>query len=380
MRFRVLAPVLIAGMAALALPFSSEAASHGHGGGGHSSGGHSSGGHSSGGHSSHGHSSGGHTPGGHSGSGGHSGHGGHGGPGHPGGGPHGGYPHHGGGYYGRHGFFGWGGLYLSFPLWWDAYSWWGLPYGYYGAFGYYPYYGDDGYADSGDATVPASPEWGGSDAATRPSAASGSSTAPAQGTSPVELEVSPPSALVFLNGVLVGSVDEFGRGSDFLYLDAGAYTLEFRAPGFHTRTLKLNVSGGNKTVVGLDLQLDPAAGAERAAPPSPGLPHGRRFTPSFSPATSQPSPQTDLGGGAVRGIAAAPGSTALVLHVSPLGAAVYVDGTLLGTGEQLAQLQQGIAVSPGPHRVDVVAPGHAGKTLQVDTQAGKSVELAVALD
>lgn len=345
MRSRVLAPVLIACLVALTLPGSSEARGADRGLAGHSSGG------------------------GHSGSAGHPGHVGRGGPrGHPGGNPHG-APFHGGGRFGWHGYLGWGGLYLGLPLWWDAYWGWGWPYGYNG---YYGSYGYNGNPNSGVVLVPSNPAEAESGTVGTASETPGAATAAVSGTSPVELQVSPPTALVVLNGVLVGSVDEFGRGSDYLYLDGGKYTLEFRAPGFRTRTLWLNVSGGNKTLVSLDLQADPAASAERTASPSPGLPHGRRFSPSFGPATSQPEPPA--------GAAGEPGSTTLVLHISPRGAAVYVDGVLLGTGENLAQLEEGLAVSPGPHRIDVVAPGRTGKTLQVDVQAGKKVELSITLD
>ena len=348
MRLRVLAPVLIVGLVALALPGASEARGTDRGPAGHSSGG------------------------GHSGSVGHPGHVGRGGPGgHPRGGGHGG-PFHGGGRFGWHGYLGWGGLYLGLPLWWDATWGWGWPYGYYGYNGYYGYYGYNGYPNSGVVLLPSTPAEAQSGTAGTASETPGGATAAVPGTSPVDLQVSPPTAFVVLNGVLVGSVDEFGRGSDYLYLDAGKYTLEFRAPGFRTRTLWLNVSGGTKTLVSLDLQADPAASAERTASPSPGLPHGRRFSPSFGPATSQPEPPA--------GAAAEPRSTTLVLHVSPLSAAVYVDGVLLGTGEHLAKLEEGLAVSPGPHRIDVVAPGRTGKMLQVDVQAGKKVELSITLD
>ena len=71
---------------------------------------------------------------------------------------------------------------------------------------------------------------------------------------------------------------------------------------------------------------------------------------------------------------------ALTLHVVPPNAAVYLDGVLLGTGDEFARLQRGIAVTPGPHRIDVVAPGLAGKTLQFDAGAGKEQELSVTLE
>ncbi|HVN75128.1 MAG TPA: PEGA domain-containing protein [Thermoanaerobaculaceae bacterium] len=352
MRSGVLAPVLIAGLLALALPFSSEARGADHGSGGRSFGG--------------GHSGSGGAPG-HGGRGGPGVHGGHGGPGGPGG--HGGHGGPGGrpgyhGYYGYHGYGGfpaWG-LYLSFPLWWNAYYWWGWPYWNYG---YVPY---DVYEDPGAVIPPAAAEPG----ATGESPAAAGAVVP--GTSPVDLEVTPPSALVYLNGVLIGSVDEFGLSSDLLYLEAGEYALEFRAPGFRSRLLRVTVSGGNRTLISLDLQADPTA-TDRTAAPSPGLPHGRRFGPTFGPATAEASaPAAPAAPGAQ------PASATLMLQVSPPDAAVYLDGALLGTADHLVDLGQGIAVAPGAHRIDAVAPGHAGKTVQVNVEAGKTVEVAVSLD
>lgn len=368
MRSRMLVVLLIAVLVAFAVPGPGEAMGDSHGGG-HSSSSHSSGGRSS---------SGSHPSGGHTGSGGHPGHGG--GSFHPGWGPHGGVPYHGGGHFGWHGGPGWGGAYLSFPFWWDSSWWWGWPYGAYPYYGsYYPYGGYDGSWDLGVAPGPSDSMIAEPDAEEDQGEDTSEPAAPAPGTSQVDLQISPATALVVLNGVVIGSVDEFGHATDVLYLDAGEYTLEFRAPGFRTRRLPLRVSGGDSALLYLSLRADPAAGAERAAPPSPGLPHGRRFGPSFGPGTGGPGPAAATGSG-VRAIAARPGSTGLALRVSPPGAAVYVDGALIGTGDQLANLPDGVAVAPGPHRIDIVAPGHAGKTIQIDAQAGKTTELSVALE
>ncbi len=203
---------------------------------------------------------------------------------------------------------GWGALYFGGPFWWDAYwSWgwpypywdgawaWGWPYGYYGYGGYYwPYTFDyDGYPYS-IFRVPSNAvesEMGTTgEAAEVPEEPA--ETVP--GVSAVELQISPPTAFVLLNDVLIGSADEFGAASDYLYLDSGEYTLEFRAPDFRTKTLHLTVGGGDKTVVSVGLEVDPSAPAGGPAPPSPGLPHGRRFSPSFGsptgPPTSSPAP------------------------------------------------------------------------------------------
>ena len=96
--------------------------------------------------------------------------------------------------------------------------------------------------------------------------------------------------------VPVGSAEEFGGTSDFLYLEPGAYTLEFRAPGFLAKTLRLKVSG-EPIVVSLALEADPEAVGEQASPaPSPGLPYGRRFGPDFGSATGSTEAPAGLTG------------------------------------------------------------------------------------
>ena len=371
MRSRVVGTVLVAGLIAISGPAWSQSRGGGNGGGGHWSGGaHSS-------------------SGSYHGSAGYQGHGGY--AGHPHGNPHSGYPYHGGGHYG---WYGWGGFYLGFPLWWDAYWGWGWPWGYFGYgylgypwyYGYPGYYGTadyygypDAYPDSSVFRVPPAPDAADSEGDDESEAASGAAIATFSGPSPLEIAVSPKSALVYLNGVLVGSAEEFDGRPDYLYLDPGQYAVDLRLPGYRSKSVRLDLRGENKVVLSLDLPVDPAGAAERANPPSPGLPYGRRFGPSFGPGAS-PAGASTGGSGAGQPTVAEQGVTALGLHVSPPGAAVYVDGVLLGTGDTLAHLQNGVAVSPGPHRVDVVAPGHAGKTIQVIAFAGKTQELSVSLE
>jgi hypothetical protein len=196
----------------------------------------------------------------------------------------------------------------------------------------------------------------------------------------VDIEVTPREALVYLNGVLVGSGADFDGTPDFLYLDAGGYTLEFRSAGYRSKMLKLNVGGENKALVVLDLRHDPTSGAGSPNPPSPGLPYGRKFGPSFGPATSQPLRRDRNWGGAQPPAASGQGMAALKVRVSPANAAVYIDGVLVGTGEELARLNRGVAVAPGGHRIDVVAPGHAAKTVQVEAEPGREQELSLELE
>ena len=142
--------------------------------GGVSSRGHSGGGHSGGGHSGGGHSGGGHSWGGHSGGGGGS--------------------HHYGGSYRHH----WGGGWGYRPYWGSSW-WWGWP--------YYDTWGPRVYVYSGGHRVATS------------------------GYAAIKTDVEPDEAEVWLDGKYVGTADDFDGYPDFLYLEPGAYHLEFRLPG-----------------------------------------------------------------------------------------------------------------------------------------------------
>lgn len=381
MRSRLLVAVLASGLAVWAGSAWSQSRGGGHVGGGRSFGGHVGG---------NGHQG----VVGHPGSVGRAGAGGHGvGTFHGGGGVYrggsGAYRgggRHWGGHRGWGGYSGWGGYYpwgsyLSFPFWWGgAYGWgssyWsGWPYGY----GYYPY---DGYYGTDPDSAPSYGVQG--------SFGSGYETAPVAGPTRVDLQVSPQSALAVLNGVVIGSVDQF-QGAGGLNLEAGRYTLEFRAPGYRSKVLDLDIGDQAKTLISLELPRDPASVAAPPVPPSPGLPYGRTFTPDFGPATAQAHagptspvrgelPHRNDADATRQAPAAAPDMGALRLRVTPPNAAVYLDGVLLGTGDEFGRLQRGIAVTPGAHRIDVVAPGLTGKTLQVDVGAGKEQELSVTLE
>jgi hypothetical protein len=367
MRPRVLAAVLVSGLVVFAGPAWSQGPGGGHGGGGHPSGGsHSSGGGHAG--------AGGHAVGGsHGGAVGHTVRGNHGtaavhtpGGAHHWGGVHSGWGEH----HGSHGYRGWGGHFRwSSPFWWGGYLGWGWPFAYYGYYG--PGYDGPGYYGSTDAGEPG------------------------EGLTPVDTDVSPEEALVYLNGVLIGTADDFDGNPDYLYLGPGHYTLEFRMPGYRSRTLELDAEGEAKIPVDFELEREPGGGATEPYRPPQGLPHGRVFGPDFGHAMTphrhgpDPTLRPELRQGYRRGgdaVAAphsttsAPGLAALKLLVSPPNAAVYLDGEFQGSGVELGRLQRGVAVSPGAHRIEVLAPGHAPKSVQVDAEQGKEQQLTVELE
>jgi hypothetical protein len=224
---------------------------------------------------------------------------------------------------------------------------------------------------------------------------SGGGGAAVSETTSVDIHVVPEAALVYLNGVLIGTADDFDGSPDGLYLKPGHYTLEFRLPGYRSRTW--DVDAGEKEAIPIDLELarDRDGSAMESYRPPQGLPYGRVFGPDFGQAiyrhAAGPDPMLrpelrqryrrggDAGAAPVSA-APNPGLAALKLRISPPNAAVYLDGTFLGSGVELARLQRGMAVAPGAHTLEVLAPGRAAKSLQIEAEQGKELEVAVDLD
>ena len=340
MRPRVVAAVLVAGAVAFAGP----AWSHSHGGG-HSGGGHSGGGS--------GHS----TGGGHSGS---VGHGGTVGDGHHGSGGHHGWGDH------HH----WGHHFWSGPgFWWGGFPGWDWPFGYWGYWGPWSYEGLGYYG-------------------------SGYSGQGLNGLTVVDTDVSPEAALVVLNGIVIGTADDFDGSPDYLYLKPGHYTIEFRLPGYVSQARELDAGTEAQIPIELELERDRTGDAVAPYQPPKGLPYGRVFGPEFGTAASQRQTGPDAtlrpelrwehshSGNVTGQPSATPaGAPATVkLQVAPPNAAVYLDDVFLGSGEALTSMLRGIAVTPGPHRIEVLSPGHAAKRVTVEAQAGKELQVIVEME
>lgn len=140
-------------------------------------------------------------------------------------------------------YYGWGAWspWYGYGYGWGAgYGWgwgvgfgWGYPYAYPYGYGYGPgYYGYGNYVGIGWAP---SGEGGG-----------GGGSAAAR-TGSIRLRVSPSTAQVYIDGALVGTVEEFNGLSNHLELDAGTHQLELRAAGYETHQAQITVSADKTT-------------------------------------------------------------------------------------------------------------------------------------
>jgi hypothetical protein len=71
---------------------------------------------------------------------------------------------------------------------------------------------------------------------------------------------------------------------------------------------------------------------------------------------------------------------ALDLKVTPDNASIYLDGEFLGTAGELSRLERGVAVTPGQHRLEVMAPEHAPRTITVEVPQGERRQVVVDLE
>ncbi len=211
-----------------------------------------------------------------------------------------------------------------------------------------------------------------------------------RGWTVVDTDVSPEQALVYLDGKLIGTADDFDGFPDFLYLrPPGRYELEFRLPGWESATII--VDAAENRFVPVNLKLVRKRGEARAAwyDRPAGLPVARMFEKErpaaerseSAPARSQARPDPTLRPDLAPGAAAQPAAAGvLVLVVKPDTAAVYLNGQFVGTAAELARLERGLAVPAGRHLVEALAPGFAGRSLTVEVEEGARQQVVIELD
>lgn len=211
----------------------------------------------------------------------------------------------------------------------------------------------------------------------------------------VDTDVSPEAALVYLDGKLIGTADDFDGFPDYLYLrPPGRYELEFRLQGYESLTIAIDAVENHFVPINTKLQRKPgerrAAWYDRPA----GLPVARAFEKDRPTESAEEEPARPVR----RQDAACPDpslrreltrspetrseetTAVLVLSVAPDSAAVYLDGNFIGTAAELARLERGLAVTPGPHVVEALAPGFRPRRLDIELEEGARQQVVIELD
>ncbi len=200
----------------------------------------------------------------------------------------------------------------------------------------------------------------------------------------LRLQVTPNKARVYVDGYYAGVVDDFDGLFQRLHLPPGRHELSFKLEGYKTHRLRLYVPADQTLKIRYDLV---PGGGEEAVDESldrPGMEwaeRDRRERDSWRERDRDRERRRARGEDARRDddedVADKPGdaSATLDLDVTPEQAAVYVDGSFRGTGQDIESL----SLPPGRHRVEVVAPGYRTFDREVDVKAGETEELNVEL-
>jgi len=130
--------------------------------------------------------------------------------------------------------FGWNFGYVGFDPWYYYGTPWGWsPYGWYNPYYTYP--------------VPYDPYYGGSSGySSRRSDDDAASSKRVMGS--LRIKASPADAKVYVDGTMMGTVDDFNGLSKHLKLEPGEYRLELRADGYETLSKDVTVTTGTSTI------------------------------------------------------------------------------------------------------------------------------------
>ncbi len=205
----------------------------------------------------------------------------------------------------------------------------------------------------------------------------------------VDTDVSPEDARVTLNGQVIGLADDFDGYPDYLYLEPGRYTIEFSLPGYRSESIEVEARRGRFLPVDTKLQIAPGETPPKWYDRPQDLPVGRVFGPAKEARSAATGPdeslRPELGQERESSRQGESGfmsnsRSAIELQIEPQVASVYLDGEFLGTAAELSRLERGVAVAPGSHRLDVLAPGHAARSLDVEVAEGERRQVVVELE
>lgn len=255
----------------------------------------------------------------------------------------------------------------------------------------------------------------------------------------VDTDVNPDEAELWLDGKFVGTADDFDGFPDFLYLKPGKYHLEFKLPGHEGYSVDLDLQRGEMVNLNRKLKRLPGVGKLDSFPErKKGTPYGRVFGPGGAPdremedrergsgyrrndredrnaprssagvemeddddmdqveqperSAPAPSPSHVEGKDGHRAPerfsdrpSARPrkgieGRARLRWKVKPEDAAIYLDDSYLGIGEDLAGSARGTLTEPGLHSITVTRPGFKSKTVEIEAKASGSVDVEVNLE
>ena len=184
----------------------------------------------------------------------------------------------------------------------------------------------------------------------------------------LDINTRPKKASVYLDGALIGRVDSFDGFPRYLWLREGSYRLAIFMEGHETLERSISVHPG--VVIKIDEDLVPGHAVEPQ--PAAQEPVAERT------ATSGESWRVENRGQPIEQDQRTEPAR-LMVEVQPGDAVVYLDGRLLGSGAQLANLHSPLVIDPGGHRLEVTRPGYTSAVREFEATKGQDVSLRIEL-
>jgi hypothetical protein len=190
----------------------------------------------------------------------------------------------------------------------------------------------------------------------------------------LRIQVQPRDAEVYLDGYLVGNVDNFDGVFQRLDVPLGEHEVTIYAPAYHSITERMLFRPGESYKI-KNVMQPLAAGEQPEARPAPSprpqnqLPEG----PPQGPRRQGPPEGPPRRGG---GDARADQFGTLSMRVQPVDAEIVIDGERWDTpgGERIV-----VQLSEGTHRVEVRKDGYRPYTSTVRVRSGETTTLNVSL-
>ena len=208
--------------------------------------------------------------------------------------------------------------------------------------------------------------------------------------SAVRLQVTPREAEVFVDGYIVGSVDDYDGTFQRLPLPPGEHEIVLYREGYRTVRQKIYLTPNatyrlkyamEKLGAGETTEPRPTPPPQAQGTPRPGdAPPARSPFPIFEPPAppSPPEPPAPPEPPVADAPAvSAEGFGTLSIRVQPSGAEVWIDGERWDGPDAAQRLV--VQVADGPHRVEIKRPGFDTFSTDVDVRRGETTTLNVSL-
>ena len=186
--------------------------------------------------------------------------------------------------------------------------------------------------------------------------------------SEVRVMATPREAEVYVDGYLVGTVDDFDGWSQRLRIQPGEHEIELFLEGYRSVRQKMLFRPGETYKIRATLErADPADGPATRPTPAPGA-------ATSAPAMPPPDYERER---PARRRSTAQGFGTLAIRVQPSDAVVLVDGERWDRPEGDSRLSLDLA--PGSHDVEVRKDGHRTYRTTVEVKPGEVTAVNVSL-